>query len=89
MTPCTLNVPSLFYNSGFMYVYRMNDLHCVFHAEVRLSLSGNYLISSPLQSFTRNYFIFMVGTLQGRASNTVILLELKLNVRTKMIFRAM
>ena len=42
-----------------------------------------------LQSFTRNYFIFMVRTLQGRTPNTVILLELKLNVRTKMIFRVM
>jgi len=31
----------------------------------------------------------MVRTLQGRTPNTMILLELKLKVRTKKIFRAM
>jgi hypothetical protein len=30
-----------------------------------VSAFWNYLISFPLQSFTRNYFIFMVRTLQG------------------------
>jgi hypothetical protein len=62
--------------------------YCAFHTQVRLSLSGNYLMCFPSQSLTRNYFIFMVRRIKERTPRTVIL-ELKLDVRLKMFLGAM